>query len=643
MCGIFGIYSQNQELPQDEYLIKAAKVLTHRGPDHLGWHKEKNLFLAHNRLKIIDLTEAGNQPLSNEDGTIWLVFNGEIYNYRQLQKELKLDGHKFSSCSDSEVIIHLYEKYGKNCLNRLRGMYAFAIWDKKKQSIFAARDHLGIKPLYYTYQRDYFILTSEIKVFTSLKFLPIKLDIQAVYDYLTFGAVPAPQTILENLKSLLPAHLLEFKDNRLSIQRYWQIKPSGSKPLSSRHRCSNELRRLLEEAISTHMVSDLPVGAFLSGGIDSTIIVGLMSQLSQESVRTFTVGYDVKEGFDETSFARLVADRFSTNHTEVILTENDIFTQLGKAIWHMDQPSHDALNSYFVSQAAKQAGLTVAFSGLGADEIFAGYSSFKFAKLLEDISWLTKRVPRSVTSAWRQLQKFLPLQFQHQWFWKGVSGALGCYPKLSQQYHQAKLFFGESEKIKLCRRDFFTQLNGYYSSESRLDRLADFDGGDVINKVSYLELNSYLPYTLLRDTDAMSMANSLEVRVPFLDRKVVEFSISIPGAYKYSQSSGKSILIESLKDIIPTEIANRRKRGFSFPLGVWLKRKALKEIVGDCLSKRAIENRGFFNYKTVEKYRNSFYRSDNSHAGQLYMKIWLLTVLELWNRIYLDSHDSISF
>lgn len=643
MCGIFGVLNREEKLPDQAVLESAIKSMAHRGPDNFGFYNDGTAYLAHSRLKIIDLTSAGNQPIANEDGTAFLIFNGEIYNYRELRSMLKKKGHRFRGDSDSEVIIHLYEDLGEKCVNRLRGMFAFAVWDKKKNRIFAARDHLGIKPLYFFENNNSFFFSSEIKAFRYLNEIPFTLDKQAVYHYLTIGSIPPPLTIIKGVRSLLPGHFLT-RDKTTAVEKYWQTDfPDAPKKMTLAEGAVS-LRTLLEDSVRSHMVSDVPVGAFLSGGLDSTIIVALMSKFSSQPVRTFTVGYDVKGEFDETGYARLTADRYSTDHSEYIITEKDLVNNIFKAIWSMDQPSHDALNSYFVSMAAKQAGLKVAFSGLGADELYAGYSSFKFAKKIKDLDWFIRRVPSLVTRSWKRLDKIISADFRNSWKWKAMSALLGCYPRISQQYHQAKLFFDEGEKESIFREDYWAELGQESRDRDSFALLDDMAGKagteDIVNRVSCLELNSYLSSTLLRDTDAMSMAHSLEIRVPFLDRRLVEYSLTMPGDLKLHRSGSKYALINSVRDIVPEEIINRKKMGFAFPLGVWLKRPAMMEVVNDCLSREAVAKRGIFDFGTVDRYRREFFRNNNLRNGQLYLKIWLMTVLELWSRAYLDEKDN---
>jgi asparagine synthase (glutamine-hydrolysing) len=601
---------------------------------------DKEIALGMRRLSIIDLSPLGHQPMGNEDGTIQIVFNGEIYNYRELGEKLRAKGHRFNSRSDTEVIIHAYEEWGEACLEELRGMFSFAIWDKKERKLFAARDRLGIKPFYYSMKNGSFVFASEIKALLASRLIERELDPEAVYHYLTFGAIPAPRTILKDIRALLPGHKMVLKGEKLDIKRYWDIEISEPNPKRSEQEWAEGLRKLLEESMSLHMISDVPVGAFLSGGIDSSIVVGLMSQSMSRALKTYSIGYDVGgEDHNETDYARIVAERFETDHTEITITDKDIVDSLDDIVWYMDQPSHDGLNSYFISKAAIE-GVKVALSGLGGDELFAGYSIFKFSRKLANYQWLTRRIPWGVRQTVEKLNTGLPPRFKNKWLWRGILGVVGCYPTVADQYELVKLFFDSREKEILLPIEFKAGSGNWdHDSSSELLRSlwSEIADRDIVNQVSYLESKTYLCDTLLRDMDAMSMAHSLEVRVPFIDHRLVEYAASIPPELKLNKMVTKYILKESVKDMLPENILSRKKMGFAFPLNLWMRNERLRQVVDDCLSERSIEKREIFRYEPVRRAYNDFYGHDNCRDGQTYMKVWLLVVLELWCRKYLHA------
>jgi asparagine synthase (glutamine-hydrolysing) len=648
LCGIFGVTACDGQLELREEFREAYKAMEHRGPDDQREFYDGHTYLGHCRLKIIDLSEAARQPMSNEDGTIWIVYNGEIYNYPELRKLLQSKGHRLNSNSDTETILHLYEDYGEKCLKFLRGMFSFAIWDRRKNQLFLARDKLGIKPLYYSFQNGRFAFASEIKPLLIAGLARRKINMTALKHYLSFGAIPTPLTIFKDIRSLTPGCFLVFKQGFLSIDRYWHLpvgKPKANKSLTIKE-YAVQLRNLLEEIMAQHMVSDVPLGAFLSGGLDSSIVVGLMSKIVARPIKTFCVGYDVGgEEYNELKYANIASLHFGTDHNQVIVTEKQVANELGKIISHLDQPSHDALNSYFVSKAAAKE-VKVVLSGLGGDELFAGYSVFKFARKLNQYKKIQQFIPEVVPKVLRKLEDSLPPALKVSWYWRGLVGILGGYPKIADQYSVVKLFFREEEKANLLTQGVWEDGKGGerfpQSSSIYLDWLAwSHRDSDPVNTLSYLELSTYLRDTLLRDTDVMSMAHSLEVRVPFLDHQLVEFVANIPPELKLSDDlRSKYILVESVRDLLPSRIVHRKKMGFGVPMNIWLK-GVLRPIVEECLSAHSIKNRGLFQPEAVKRVKREFYsvRTDNPRVYQISQKVWLLTVFELWCRECLDKID----
>jgi asparagine synthase (glutamine-hydrolysing) len=452
-------------------------------------------------------------------------------------------------------------------------------------------------------------------------------------------------TIWKDVWALLPGHRLTYSKGRLKIEQYWDARTAVSESPSQIpiEEAKREVRRLLEEAVQIRLMSDVPLGAFLSGGIDSSTIVGLMSQFSDRPVRTFSVGYDVgNDSFDERRYALLAAQHFHTDHQEVIVKGSDILSALDKIIWHMDQPSHDALNSYMVSQAAA-SGVKVALSGLGGDELFAGYSTFKFTGFLQRFCLLQKITPSIFKRIMAAIDKVLSSRLRAQWPWRVGIGAIGAYTSLVDQFATIRFFYGDSEKVWLFNLEFQRMLNAFSQVQPSLQLLTQLaEGGhekDIVNQISYLELKTYMSDVLLRDVDVMSMAHSLEVRVPLIDHKLVEFVLGLAGDLKAGGVRDvKWLLKESVKDLLPPEILHRGKKGFAFPMAIWLHEPPFREVVEDCTSKQSVRNRGIFDWRAIEQAKKQFYEHRQfGNSGQIWLRMWIPTVFELWCRSYLDG------
>jgi len=620
MCGICGIYGKDVNI---EVVRKMASVMSHRGPDGEGYLKKPNVILGHRRLSIIDLSEKASQPMENEYGNVWLIVNGEIYNFQELRKELVKYGHKFSSDSDSEVILHGYEQWGKDCLDHLRGMFAFAIYDEREDILFLARDRLGEKPLYYLEINGSFVFASELKAIINSGLTDKQIDPVGLHHFLSFYSIPSPKTMVNGVYSLLPGHKITVTRNKgVFVERYWSLPSNGEKkPAKIRmESAKEELKELILESVKMRLISDVPLGAFLSGGIDSSIVVGLMSSLMSSPVNTYSVGF-VGEGneISELKYAKIIADRFCTDHSEVILTGKDILNDLDKIVNGIDQPSGDGVNTYFVSKAAKE-GMTVALSGLGGDELFAGYPHFiNFRSQHEEehcvnrvFRYSAKKIADSLPSKIRKRQPLKNLRYFGE--------------NLNRKYSLSRSVFWEDEKLKLYSNDYLIDYSKFLPDSSLFYFDIPVSPDDVVQSVSKLELMGYMPNTLLRDTDAMSMVHSLEVRVPLIDHKLVEYVYLLPSEFKLNGKISKYLLIETFKDLIPGEILKRKKTGFEIPMGCWLKNE-LKEIVNDVFSKDSITNRNIFNFNEMQNIYKRFYEG---RAG--YMLIWMFVILELWMR-----------
>jgi len=636
MCGIAGIWNLNSEPVSREAIKKMVNTMVHRGPDDEGLYINGGLGLGHRRLSIIDPSQRGHQPMSNEDGRIWIVFNGEIYNYRQLNKIVLSKGHKICSNCDTETIIHLYEEYGEDCVHYLRGMFAFVIWDSRKKELFAAVDRLRIKPLYYTKVNETFIFASELKAIMASGLCSNKLNFKAIHHYLSLQAVPVPLTVYEDIYSLPGGHCLKVKSNgNISIWQYWDI-PLQIDGDHSEEYFKKRVKELLYESIEMRLRSDVPLGAFLSGGIDSSVVVGLMKDMLNEPVRTFSIGYDVGgRAYDDTRYARLVSKRFNTDHTEQIVIAKDILRELKDFIWYLDQPSTDAINSYFVSKLASQD-VTVVLCGQGGDELFAGYFTFELMLrfLNRDRYW--ERVPSFLRQFFVSTFSHVPQAVKDYKIISKIDRFLENYNSFVKKYANMRMELSEREKNRVYTKAFLEHLNS-------VDTLAIYDmyynridnHPDPINQVSYMDLKTHLGDVLMRDVDVMSMAFSLETRIPLIDHKLVEFVTSIPPEYKLRNGRKKYIFIETIRDLLPDEVIKRPKLGFAFPLSIWL-RGDLRPLVDFVLSKKVITERGFFHYDEIKKLKREFYFGKNLN----YRKVWGFVVLELWMRLVVENdHD----
>ncbi|MBW1741146.1 MAG: asparagine synthase (glutamine-hydrolyzing) [Deltaproteobacteria bacterium] len=628
MCGICGII--NSTLPESENIEIVERMcysMVHRGPDYGGYKSFGSHCLGMRRLSIIDTSPKGNQPMSNEDETIWIVCNGEIYNFRENREWLEKKGHYLRSNTDVEVILHLYEEFGKDLLPHLRGMFTFALWDVRKSEFFLARDRLGIKPIYYVELNGKLLFASELRALVSSRVVQPEIDLQSLDLYLSFGYVPQPKTLLKKVQYLLPGHALHMKGNRITIWKYWDFPKPGSNeiPVSE---IIPRTRQLLEEDIAIHQISDVPIGAFLSGGIDSTAVVGLMSALTNAPVRTFSVGFDeVPSRFNELHIARITAQRFGTKHTEVIVSGQDVSDQIDDIVGHIDHPSFDGINSYFISKAAKSGGVTVSLSGLGGDELFGGYGSFNVIPRWSKAIRLWGLVPLSLRDALTKMvsKRTIPGLDKRR------RRKIGCMARVDSViglYCLARLLLWPQEKMQLYSPEMLHFLNTNNENQKIVELLEKYVRSDLDpwQLVSQLEMRTYMAWRLLRDTDVMSMAHSLEVRVPFIDHKLVEFICRLPRGWEKRWGFSKKILVESLGDLLPKEVINQPKHGFELPMEQWM-RNELKPLVEDTLSEQSIVKRGFFRFKSIFDVYEGFQKGEYS-----YPVIWQFVVLELWIR-----------
>ena len=621
MCGIAGIADVTGR-PVDHRLLRAmTTVQTHRGPDGEGFVCRGPVGLGHRRLAIIDLA-TGDQPMSNEDGSIWIVFNGEIYNFRELRRELEARGATFGTSSDTEVILRAYELDGPDCVRRLRGMFAIAILDERARRLFLARDRAGIKPLVYSWNGQRLLFASELKGILEDPSFPRTLDRNAVGEYLTHHYVPAPRTIFSAARKLPPAStlVLPLDGGAPVVSRYWTLRFSPSASTSEADWVDG-LRAQLDSAVRSHMVSDVPIGAFLSGGVDSSAVVALMARASTAPIRTFAIGFDQAE-FDELDYARQVARRYGTEHHEYVVTPNALEV-LPKLVWHFDEPFADssAIPTYYVSQITRQH-VTVALSGDGGDENFAGYR--RYARALE-----LKASGGGAAGLLRPLialaARILPVGAPGQAY-AALRGAAGV-----EQYFRLVTY----ERAETLRRLLAPSLRGLADSAAdaasfaRLE--AEIGPGDYVSALQQIDIRTYLPDDILTKVDRTSMAVSLEARVPLLDHMLMEYVATIPSALKLRAGTGKYLLKRAMAGYLPDEVLTRRKMGFGVPLASWF-RGELRDMARDVLLSRSARERDVFCIPEVER----LLRVHESGRRDWSARLWAIMCFELWMREWVD-------
>lgn len=614
MCGIAGVVSVGRE-PEDHRvkLERMNDAIAHRGPNDSGIFVESGVALGHRRLAIIDLSAAGHQPMQSADGRFVLVFNGEIYNFRELRPQLD---YPFRSHSDSEVLLAAWQRWGRDCIDRLVGMFAFAVWDRELRELHLVRDRLGIKPLYYHLDSGQIIFASEVRAILASRMIPGKLNSAALTDYLRYQCVHHPQTIVEGVQSLAPGTHLRFAADGATARRYWS-------PLHPRELDDTSIRGVrksvfdaLLKAVERRLVADVPFGAFLSGGIDSSAIVALMSQVT-DKVSTFSVTFAEKE-FSEARYARVIAEKFRTSHHEIQLSPKDFLRLLPEALDRMDHPSGDGPNTYVVSKVTKDAGITMALSGLGGDELFAGYPIFRQCSRLARMQWLNWFPCRVRAAMGKVLQTVRPGIASTK-----IASVLG-QPKVSAlaAYPFYRQVFLDGQVRELLSAEY-QHTHPAESVFGELFAAGDFESLPLLSRVSVAEMTTYMHDVLLRDTDQMSMAHALEVRVPFLDHELVELVLGIPDHIKYPHTP-KQLLTDSLGDLLPAEIVNRPKMGFALPFVHWMKR----ELRGFCEERlQRLSTRPQFNGQTVQRYWSDFLTGNRAMS---WSRVWSLVVLEHW-------------
>ncbi len=650
MCGICGEINFNNEGVKAGTIQRMCKVLAHRGPDDEGMvhirgdrvletkrslqsHLNGNGFevgLGHRRLSIIDLSEAAHQPMCNEDRTVWIVFNGEIYNFQEIRETLRKKGHQFKSKSDTEVILHSYEEWCVECLSHFRGMFAFAIWDCNLQRLFMARDRLGKKPLVYFCQNGHFGFASEIKALLQVPGIEKKVNGNAIHHYLTYQYVPSPETIFEGMKKLPPAHYLLYdRLGNLKIERYWRLNFNSSHQTEANvEEVEDRIRAELEESVKLRLISDVPLGAFLSGGVDSSLVVGMMAKLSGQPVKTFSIGFEEKE-FDELSYARIVSDHFSTEHHEFIVKPNAIDI-LPKLVWHYNEPFADssAIPTYYVANLTKDF-VKVVLTGDAGDENFAGYPRYLRSKWVASFTKIPENLRKDLLPTF--LRALSTLHIREKTLNRLSDFIESLSTDQARNYAEQIKVFNEREKEDIYTEDFCEKVEKMDPLDFLFRKFEESGTENLLEQLLYVDMNSYLPEDLLVKMDVATMANSLEARVPFLDHKFMELVSEIPFHLKLRGREGKFILKKAFKDFLPGVVFERKKMGFGVPLAKWF-RNELKEYVHEVLLDDKTLNRGYFKREGVERLLNDHIALRYDHSS----RIWALLFLEVWFRIFMD-------
>ncbi|MBI3798294.1 MAG: asparagine synthase (glutamine-hydrolyzing) [Deltaproteobacteria bacterium] len=633
MCGICGYIGSREP----NLLPAMLRTLEHRGPDDEGsitFRVEQGtsvVGLGHTRLSIIDLSAAGHEPMANEDGTVWLVFNGEIYNFPELRKLLEYKGHQFRSHTDAEVILHLYEEEGEACVQKLRGMFAFAIWDQGRQRLLLARDRLGEKPLYYCTHGESLGFASELKALLPLPWVQREVDPAALLAYLTCGYVPQPLSIFQGIRKLPPAHLLVWEKGNCTVKRYWSPHTIQIVPPPTPSTMHEQLRALLQEAVKLRLISDVPLGVFLSGGIDSSAVVAMMRAVGNGPIATFSIGYSNRfRSYNELEYSRLVARHFGTDHHEYIV-EPQVQDLLPDLVYHFDEPFADssAIPTYLVSREARRE-VTVALSGIGGDELFAGYPrhlGMRFSLVYEHLPYFWRRLLASSLSPY--LPDSLTSRSLGNWARRFLEG--GTVPPQAR-YQGWTAFFAPPLLAKLCVPEFWQERILSRTDQPAEGPLASLWAKDPLAATLLTDLTTYLPDDLLAMGDRMSMAHGLELRPPFCDHRLVEWTLSLSPTLRLKGWRPKALLKKALRGILPEAVLRHRKQGFMIPLGQWLQGE-LRPLMEELLSEAVVKKRGLFHWQTIAWLKEQHVSGKRNFADQL----WALMILEAWWQRYLTA------
>ena len=632
MCGITGaVWQQPQHAIDAALLAKMTDSITHRGPDDSGtWFAEDHrdayghpvgVALGFRRLSIIDL-EGAHQPMGNEDGTLAMVFNGEIYNYQTLRRRLEGSGHKFATHGDGESIVHLYEDAGADCFAQLNGMFAIAIWDAKRHRLVLARDRIGQKPLYYAVKDKRLIFGSELKAIAAVDGVCAEIDPAAIDEFLTYQYIPHPGTIWKGVRKLPPGHFAIFENGELTIQRYWNFDPTIERPISKAQACET-LQELLTDSVKLRLQSDVPLGSFLSGGVDSSLITAIAQQLSDQPVRTFSIGFPVAD-FDETAYAAQVAEHLGTQHQRFEVSPSGVEI-IDKLVWHYDEPFGDssAVPTWYLSELTRKE-VTVALSGDGGDELFAGYDRYR---ALWASRWMQRLFPIHKLPGISLFQKLPDSDRQRSLVRRGKRFLEALGQPASRRYLNWLQIFPEHMRADLYTDEFVEQLPGEDPFEFLDSVWRQSPGRDIVSRASISDILSYLPCDLCTKVDIASMAHSLEVRQPLLDHRIVEFAAALPWKLKFSSRRGKLILQDTFAEMIPRSIFKRQKMGFGIPIAGWF-RNELKPMVHDTLLADDARISPYFRREAIQELVEAHENSQHNHGYRL----WNLLILEKWLR-----------
>jgi asparagine synthase (glutamine-hydrolysing) len=624
MCGIAGIFHLNGKAVDTACLRKMCDIMAHRGPDAEGQYVNGPLGLGHRRLSIIDLSDAGKQPMCNEDGSVWIVYNGEIYNFIELRAKLVRKGHKFRSGTDTEVIIHLYEEYGEEFVKHLRGMFSFTIWDQRLQRLLLCRDRLGIKPLFYYADPGKFIFASELKAILCCGNLNREINCGSIRDYFTYAYIPEPNTIFTHIKKLPPAHMLLLDANGMKLKKYWQLTYQWDDSLPEDFYL-DRLTEIIEESVKMHLISDVPVGAFLSGGVDSSTVVAMMKRVDQH-VRAYTIGY-TEDDYDELKYAKQVAQHLNIDHVGIVVKPSDLLDVISKVTAQFDEPYADssAIPTYYVCKHARQ-NMKVCLSGDGGDEAFGGYDRHVWASLYGSrADSLSRRVRKSLFSlvsnilTGGKLKDYLkvlalkPIEL--------YGNRLSIFTQTASGTSVDNIF-SDSFNETLKKYDSYSLIKHYYKEAGT---------SSFLTNVRYIDTMTYLPGDNLTKIDRMSMLHSLEVRVPLLDHKVMEFAATVPPKFIVNSGHGKYILKKAMEKHLPHDILYRKKMGFMVPIKHWLSNE-LKVYFYDIVSELKEKRRDIFNVRFID----SMIQKQEKGGEDLSYQLWSLMVFEEWARHYLD-------
>lgn len=628
MCGICGFSGDMCNYIGRDGLEKMLETIRHRGPDDEGIFISDNTALGMRRLSIID-RQSGNQPIYNEDKSICIVFNGEIYNFKSLKEYLSAKGHSFYTRSDTEVIIHLYEEFGDDFVSHLEGMFAVAIWDMRNCKLILARDRLGEKPLYYSYRNNTIVFASEIKALLSCNTINTGLNEDILGIYLMYRFIPGDQTMFKNIFKLLPGHLLTFQNNEIKIRQYWDVSFENCLDKQNEQYYSEKIKEIFRESMSKRMDGEVNLGIFVSGGLDSTILLDQASDLFDKNIKTFSIAFEKpsqnisNEEYNELNYAKMVSNYYGTQHEEFVINHADIVNDIENIIWHMDEPPSDptSLPLYYISKYARKH-VGIVLSGEGADELFAGYKIYKEPEAINKYNRLPAFLRDRIIEP---LISILPLNYGKDFLRRSKL-------PISGRYKGVGATFRECEITKLLKGDFQRAITNDNVNSYICSIFERCKNEDDVNQMLYFDQKAWLPEDTLNKSDKMSMAHSLELRVPFLDHKLVQFTNSIPSEYKYRGNIEKYILKQAFKNSLPNFVLKRKKNGFPIPISSLLNSHYNEFALDILLSQQAV-NRGYFNKSYIEK----LLRNNSSNGEYVGRQVWLLLTFELWCRVFIDG------